>query len=110
MNREEGGKRADLRYANLTGTNFKNANFYITILYKAKGNFIGVENIGSGNDTTHYFYKEDRVICGCFDGTMEQFIEQVKRTYKEEDKHYKEYMIAIDTLRRLAKLEMESEG
>lgn len=50
------------------------------------------------------------MICGCFDGTMEQFIEQVKRTYKEEDKHYKEYMIAIDTLKRLVKLEMESEG
>lgn len=98
---------ADLRYADLTETNLTNAKFYLTNLYKAKGDFVGVEKIGSRNDTTHYFYKDNRVICGCFDGTMKQFEEKVKETYGENDKEYKEYMIAIRTLKELAELEIK---
>ena len=98
---------SDLRYANLINANLSKTKFYLTNLYKAKGNFIGVENIGSKNDTTYYFYNEDRIICGCFDGTMEEFKNEVKETYEENSKEYKQYMIAIDTLKKLAKLEGE---
>ena len=98
---------SDLRYANLINANLSKTKFYLTNLYKAKGNFVGVENIGSRNDTTHYFYNEDRIICGCFDGTMEEFKNEVKETYEENSKEYKQYMIAIDTLKKLAELDGE---
>lgn len=117
----------NLRHANLRGTNLRNANlsytdlsysdlsrldlsktrFYLTKLYKTKGDFVNVGNIGSRNDTTHYFYNDNRIICGCFDGTMEEFKNEVKETYKKNSKEYKQYMIAINTLKRLAKLEGE---
>ena len=98
----------DLSYADLRDSNLSDSDFYLTNLYKCKGDFVGVENIGSRNDTTHYFYKDDRVICGCFSGTMEEFEDRVKDTYEEDDKEYKEYMIAIRTLKELAEIELES--
>lgn len=98
---------SDLRYANLINANLSKTKFYLTNLYKAKGNFIGVENIGSKNDTTYYFYNEDRIICDYFDGTMKEFEDKIKEIYKENDKEYKQYMIVIDTLKRLAELEGE---
>ena len=98
---------ANLSYANLYGADLTNTKFYSTNLYKAKGDFVGVENIGSRGDTTHYFYKDNRVICGCFSGTMEEFKEKVKETYNEDDREYKEYMMAIEFLKGLAKLYMK---
>ncbi len=122
LDNEEGGERANLSgedlsyvnlrganlsYANLYGADLTNTKFYSTNLYKAKGDFVGVENIGSRGDTTHYFYKDNRVICGCFSGTMEEFKEKVKETYNEDDREYKEYMMAIEFLKGLAKLYMK---
>ena len=98
---------ADLSCADLSRLDLSKTKFYLTKLYKTKGNFVGVENIGSRNDTTHYFYNEDRIICGCFDGTMEEFKNEVKETYEENSKEYKQYMIAIDTLKKLAELDGE---
>ena len=98
---------SDLRYANLINANLSKTKFYLTNLYKAKGNFIGVENIGSKNDTTYYFYNEDRIICDYFDGTMKEFEDKVKETYEKNSKEYKQYMIAINTLKKLAELEGE---
>ena len=98
---------ADLSYANLYEADLSKTEFYPTNLYKTKSNFVGVENIGSRNDTTHYFYNDNRIICGCFDGTMEEFKNKVKETYEESSKEYKQYMIAIDTLKKLAELEGE---
>ena len=95
---------ADLSYANLYEADLSKTEFYSTNLYKTKGNFVGVENIGSKNDTTHYFYNNNRIICGCFDGTMKEFEDKVKETYEENSKEYKQYMIAIDTFKKLAKL------
>ena len=98
---------SDLRYANLINANLSKTKFYLTNLYKTKGDFVGVENIGSRNDTTHYLYNDNRIICGCFNGTMEEFKNEVKETYEESSKEYKQYMIAIDTLKKLAELEGE---
>ena len=98
---------ADLSYANLYEADLSKTEFYSTNLYKTKGNFVGVENIGSRNNTTHYFYNDNRIICGCFDGTMEEFKNEVKETYEESSKEYKQYIIAIDTLKKLAELEGE---
>ena len=60
----------------------------------------GVSHIGSRDDTTHYFVEDNRIICGCFDNTLEEFINKVKDTYDKNSKEYMEYMIAIDTFKR----------
>lgn len=91
----------------MTNSDLSKTKFYLTNLYKTKGDFVGVENIGSRNDTTHYFYNDNRIICGFFDGTMKKFEDKIKEIYKENSKEYKQYMIAIDTLKKLAELEGE---
>ena len=95
----------DLSYADLSNANLIKASFCLINLYKAKGDFVGVENIGSRNDTTHYFYNINRVICGCFNGTMKEFENKVKNEYSKDNKYYKQYIVAIDTLKKLAELE-----
>ena len=99
--------KADLYHANLNHVILTNAKFYLTNLYKAEGDFVSVSNIGSRNDTTHYFYKDNRVICGCFSGTMEEFEEKVRKSYGEDKKEYKQYMATIRILKELAELKME---
>lgn len=90
-----GRMKADLEGANLSGANFRYAICDV----------ISVGNIGSRRDRTYYFYKDDRVICGCFDGTMSEFKDKIKATYEKNDKHYKEYILAVEYLEKMAKLE-----
>ena len=98
-------READLINVDLSNANLIKASFCLINLYKAKGDFVGVENIGSRNDTTHYFYNINRVICGCFNGTMKEFENKVKNEYSKDNKYYKQYIVAIDTLKKLAELE-----
>ena len=97
---------SNLRYTNLENTNLENADlegakFYLTNLYKVKRkDLFEVGNIGSRNDTTHYFIEDNRIVCGCFDDSLENFEEKVKNTYDKNSKEYMEYMIAIDTFKR----------
>ena len=75
---------AYLRYANLTNANLTKAELYKTNLSNAKvNNMISVGNIGGENRTVYYFYKGNRVICGCFDNTLEEFKKAVKEKYGE---------------------------
>lgn len=102
--------KAKLNRTNLQCANLKNANLSHTELYGANFRYaicdvISVGNIGSRRDTTYYFYKDDRVICGCFDGTMGEFKDKIKATYEKNDKHYEEYMLAVEYLEKMAKLE-----
>ena len=94
-------KNADLRYTNLRNTNLEGAKFYLTNLYKVKrDDLFGVSHIGSRYDTTHYFIEDNRIICGCFDNTLENFEEKVKDTYDKNTREYMEYMIAIDAFKK----------
>ena len=99
-------KNANLRYTDLENANLENANlentkFYLINLYKVnRKDLFEIGNIGSRNDTTHYFVEDNRVICGCFDNTLEKFINKVKDTYDKDTREYMEYMIAIDTFKR----------
>ena len=94
-------KYVDLRGANLEGTNLKNAKFYLTKLYKVKrDDLFEVGHIGSRHDTTHYFVQDNRIICECFDDSLEEFTNKVKDTYDKDTREYMEYMIAIDTFKR----------
>ena len=98
-------RRTDLENANLENADLKGAKFYLTNLYKVKrDDLFGVSHIGSRDDTTHYFVEDNRIICECFDNTLENFEEKVKDTYDKNSKEYVEYMIAIDTFKRYKKM------
>ena len=59
---------------------------------------IGINNVGNENRTVYYFYKEDRVICGCFDNTLEEFKKAVTEKY---GKDHGSYAIAIEVFEKM---------
>ena len=85
---------ADLRCADLTNADLSNTILYKTNLFCAKvDNMVGLVNVGNENRTVYYFYKDNRVICGSFDNTLEEFKKAVKEKYGED---YGSYAIAIE--------------
>lgn len=61
--------------------------------------------IGSRNDTTTFFRAKDKQIfvkCGCFRGSIDDFVKAVKETHGGT-KHEKTYMLAVE----LAKAQIE---
>ena len=90
---------AELRYADLTNTNLSNTKLINAKLFYTKvDNMVGLVNIGNENKTVYYFYKEDRVICGCFDNTLEEFKKAVTKKYGED---YGSYSIAIEMFEKM---------
>ena len=64
--------------------------------------------IGSRNATTTFFRSNEAnimVACGCFSGTIDEFLEAVNKTH-ENNKHGKVYRAAIE----LAKLQIDLDG
>ena len=68
--------------------------------------FIRVNNIGSRSDGCYVFNCKDGLFvrCGCFFGSVDKFVEQVKNTHAGT-KHRKTYLLAIE----LAKAQFELE-
>ena len=90
---------ADLRCANLTNADLSNTILYKTNLFCAKvDNMVGLVNVGNENRTVYYFYKDNRVICGSFDNTLEEFKKAVKEKYGED---YGSYAIAIEVFEKM---------
>ena len=89
---------AKLIDTNLKDIDLKGANLYKTKLFYAKvDNMISMENLGNKHRTAYYFYKEDRVICGCFDDTLEKFEEAVSKKYDKDSNYY----VAINTFKNM---------
>jgi hypothetical protein len=68
--------RANLERANLAGANLRRADLSEANLIKAQSNqftFLAVYGIGTVNRQTLYIPELDRVFCGCFSGTMQEF-------------------------------------
>lgn len=66
-----------------------------------------ISPIGSRNDTTTFFKTKDNNIyvkCGCFSGTIDDFLEAVDKTHGE-NKHAKAYKLACE----LARVQIELE-
>ena len=63
-----------------------------------KGAIFWIGGIGSRNDTTTFFNCKDgevRVTCGCFFGTLDEFVAKVKKTHGDNE-HAKVYMLAVE--------------
>ena len=105
----EGGKKAnlsnaDLRYANLSNADLSNANLRNANLSNAKTNnrYIQIGCIGSKKAITTYCFNEDKITCGCFTGTLDEFRLKVLESYPDpEDQFHKEYIGFINYLEGL---------
>ena len=95
---------AILSYCDLTNTNLTNADLSYTELYETNlfyakvDNMVSVGNVGNENRTVYYFYKEDRVICECFDDTLENFKKAVIEKYGND---YGSYAIAVEVFGKM---------
>ena len=101
LRNEEGGERADLSSADLSGADLSSANLSGADLDKT---YYQVVRIGSRRGTTTYCVDDDNVLCGCWNnykgGTLEEFKTRVESVYGREgnnpnEQYYDEYMAAI---------------
>ena len=94
---------ANLRYANLSYANLSSANLSSADLSSAISDlkFISFTCIGSRKGMTTYCFNNDTVWCGCFEGTLQEFEEKVKKTHKNNKQYLKEYIGAINYIKFL---------
>ena len=110
---EEGGERADLRYADLRSADLNYADLGSANLSSANLNsanlnsaisdlrFISLSSLGSKKRMTTYCFDSDTVWCGCFNGTLEEFEKKVNETHKINKQYLKEYLGAINYIKSL---------
>lgn len=88
---------SNFRDSNFSGSYFRRSNFSDSDFSHVKGiKVISICGIGSEKRKTLYFWKMDKIFCGCFSGTLKQFKIQISETYKEDDFYYKQYQIAVE--------------
>ena len=74
-----------------------------------KEHILTIGPIGSRNDITTFFRTKNNLIkvkCGCFTGTIDEFLAKVELTHKDS-KHAKVYKIATELA--IAQIELENE-
>ena len=91
-------RSADLTSADLTSANLTSANLTSANLDKR---YIVISCIGSRKDSTTYCFDDDKIWCGCFSGTLDEFESKVNETHKSNPQYLKEYLGAITYIRGL---------
>lgn len=102
---------ADLSDADLRGTDLRGADLSCTNLSDADLSYamfddliFCLDRIGSAKRRTTYNATKDIVWCGCFTGTFDEWVEQIRKTYPNENNvHRKEYEAAIAYFKVIAK-------
>ena len=89
---------ADLRSADLTSADLTSADLRYANLDKR---YIVISCIGSRRDSTTYCFDDDKIWCGCFTGTIDEFESKVNETHKNNPQYLKEYLGAITYIRGL---------
>jgi hypothetical protein len=87
----------NLRWANLSGADLRDADLHSANLQNAKTTLLilSVDGIGSKRRKTTYCKDFDKVWCGAFCGTLEEFESTVNKTYKDNSKYLGQYLAAI---------------
>ena len=85
--------RANLAGANLVRANLDGANLDGAYLAGARGfePFVCVGPIGSRQAYTTVYLYQDKIVCGCFTGTLAQFEAKVQKTHAKNPLHFAEY-------------------
>ena len=102
---------ADLRGTDLRGTDLRGTDLRGTDLRGADLSYamfddliFCLDRIGSAKRRTTYNATKDIVWCGCFTGTFDEWVEQIRKTYPNENNVYrKEYEAAIAYFKAIAK-------
>ena len=94
--------RADLYGANLYGADLSGANL-------SGQHFFSFAGIGSAKRSTTYWLEADKVWCGCFNGTLNEFAAQVNETHEDNPRHLAEYKAGIAFLKACIKAIPEDE-
>ena len=102
---ENEGVRASLRGANLRDANLSDASLSGADLSGADLDIsiCSIDQIGSRNGRTTYNITHNKVWCGCFTGTFEEWIAKIRKTYPDEACRYRrEYEAAIAYFKAIA--------
>jgi uncharacterized protein YjbI with pentapeptide repeats len=92
---------ADLSGANLSGANLSGADLRSALTDDL---FFQISRIGSENRMTTWNATKDIIWCGCFKGTMQEWIEKIQKTYEVGNKHRDAYLAAVLYFQTLAKI------
>ena len=94
---------ANLRWADLSGADLSRADLSRAILFGAilPSKYLAVSQIGSRKDQTLYSFQENKIWCGCFTGTLEEFKAKVVKTHRENPQYLKEYLGFIEYIEKL---------
>ena len=91
----------DLRGTDLRGTDLRGADLSYAMFDDL---IFCLDRIGSAKRRTTYNATKDIVWCGCFTGTFDEWVEQIRKTYPNENNVYrKEYEAAIAYFKAIAK-------
>lgn len=89
---------ASIRYSSLNTVNLSGVILNTTTLDKR---IIQVACIGSRKDLTTYCFDTDRIWCGCFIGTLDEFELKCIKTHKNNQKLLNEYIGFINYIKTL---------
>jgi hypothetical protein len=89
---EEGGERADLSSADLM-----NAQISVAVGGPA----------GSARRLTYYIYSCDEVQCGCFRGTLAEFVAKIEKTHKDNPRWLTEYRAMVEYFKGMREAHIE---
>ena len=94
---------ADLSSADLSSADLSSADLSSADLRLAKTDkrYIQIACIGSRKDMTTYCFEDDKIWCGYFSGTLEEFKARVKETHEGNKRYLAEYMGFIEYLKSL---------
>lgn len=68
---------------------------------RSSNDYICITGFGSHNRNTTFYKCEDEsinVVCGCFDGTLDEFVAKVKQTHKDS-KYAREYLTIVEAVK-----------
>jgi hypothetical protein len=96
-------QKASLHYANLSNADLSFANLSYADLSNAATDkrYIQISCIGSRKRMTTYCFEDNKIWCGCFTGTLEEFEASVNKTHKDNAQWLKEYTNAITFIKSL---------
>ena len=88
---------ADLRGADLYGANLRGANLSEWGKLNSNTDIFIAGPLGSRNAYTTFFHTDKGVFvqCGCFGGTLAEFVDKVKETHKDS-KHARNYLAMVE--------------
>ena len=94
---------SNLSCSNLSGSDLSGSNLRYSDLSGAKTDkrYIIISCIGSRKGSTTYCFDDDKIWCGCWKGSLDEFEQRVRKEHAEHPQYLAEYLGAIGYIRSL---------